>query len=211
MLGCQLSILDSDMKPLLHQRTLLISALLIVGCTQKPAPVDTAQQINAGVNILPAAVLAADKQTPSKLQSSGAEPDLIDVIEHSDEPSYKLIEVLRASGLIPMLQQVGPYTIFAPTDDAFDKLPPGVLDRLLLPSHHAELLTFVKYHLLKGRIDFTELLQTNGQVPTLAGPKIVIKGIGKKVMVEDANIIRTDTAASNGVVHWIDGVLIPPG
>ena len=163
-----------------------------------------------GVNIVPEAVLASLKIPPSDQPTASNQPDLIDVISTADQKHYTLVELLRGSGLVPMLQQAGPYTILAPTDDAFEKLPPGVVDRLLLPSHHAELVSFVKYHLLAGRIGFSEILQTNGQVPTLAGQKVVIRGIGDKAMINDANILRTDTSASNGAVHWIDSVLLPP-
>jgi uncharacterized surface protein with fasciclin (FAS1) repeats len=193
----------------MFKQPLILICIAMIGCSPKPATMDTSQRINAGVNIVPTAVLAAEKEVPSKKPASG-DVDLIDVISDSDEPHYKLIEVLRESGLVPLLQEQGPYTILAPTDDAFAKLPPGVLDRLLLPSHHTDLVNFVNFHLLKGRITESEMIQTNGQVPTLAGPSIVIKGTGSKVMVQDANVIRSDSAASNGAVHWIDTVLIPP-
>jgi uncharacterized surface protein with fasciclin (FAS1) repeats len=182
----------------------------LIGCAPKPALTDYSQQINSGVNILPQAVLAAEKQTPSNRPTGGEEDDLVQVIENSDEPHYMLVKVLRLSGLVPMLQEVGPYTILAPTDDAFGKLPPGVMDRLFLPSHHQELVNFAKLHLVNGRIDSDAMIHTDGQVPTLAGPKIVIKGIGKKVMVQDTNVLRSESTAVNGAIHWIDGVLIPP-
>jgi uncharacterized surface protein with fasciclin (FAS1) repeats len=188
----------------------LVAAATLVGCTQKPATIDTSQQINSGVNILPEAVVASLKETPSKKLSSSDVPDLIEVMSDSQVPHYKLIELLRTAKMVPTLQQVGPYTIFAPTDDAFNKLPPGVLDRLMLPSHRAELVHFLNYHLLKGRIDTDALQHTDGQVPTLAGPSVVIKGIGGKVMVKDANVLSSEASASNGIVHWIDNVLLPP-
>ena len=118
--------------------------------------------------------------------------------------------MLRTAGCIPLLEEAGPYTIFAPTDAAFAKLPPGTLDELLKPANHAELVRFAKYHLMTGRLTANDLLHTNGSVKTLAGPTVIIKGIDDKVMVNDANVTRTDTAASNGIIHWIDGVLIPP-
>ncbi len=172
--------------------------------------IDNSQKINAGVNIVPEAVLASMKNLPSDRPTSLDEPDLIDVISASDEKHYTLVALLRGSGLVPTLQQAGPYTILAPTDEAFDKLPPGVVDRLLSPSHHAALVAFVRYHLLGGRVSFSDMLQTNGQVPTLQGGRVVIKGVGDKAMVNDANVLRSDASACNGNVHWIDSVLLPP-
>jgi uncharacterized surface protein with fasciclin (FAS1) repeats len=189
---------------------LLLCAMLLTGCLPAPQSVDNSQKINSGVNIVPEAVLASLKVPPSSAPTSDTVPDLIDVIQTADQKHYTMIELLRNSGLVPLLQKQGPYTVLAPTDEAFDKLPPGVIDRLLLPSHHAELLAFVKYHLLDGRIGSTELLETNGQVPTLSGNKLIIRGIGNKAMINDANVLRTDSGASNGTVHWLDSVLLPP-
>ncbi len=180
------------------------------GCKARPPVIDDSQRINSGVNIVPRAVLAAERQTPSSGPATRSLPDLNDTISDSDQPHYHLIEVLRNAGCIPLLQEAGPYTIFAPTDAAFDKLPPGTLDELLRPANHAQLVRFVKYHLLTGRVSAGDLLHTNGSVKTVAGPTVIIKGIDAKVMVNDANVIRTDTTASNGVVHWTDGVLMPP-
>jgi len=188
----------------------LLCAGILTGCLPPPQAMDNSQKVNSGVNIVPEAVAASLKIPPSNAPTPSSVPDLIDVISTADEKHYTIIELLRGSGLVPMLQKVGPYTVLAPTDDAFDKLPPGVIDRLLLPSHHAQLVAFVKYHLLDGRIGSQELQQTNGQVPTLAGSHVIIRGIGDKIMINDANVLRTDTGASNGTVHWLDSVLLPP-
>ncbi len=190
--------------------TFVAASLCFYGCGPRLKPADNSQRINAGVEIIPEAVLAAEKISPSHQGTSTDQLDLIDVINDSNQQHYKLVELLRSSGLVPLLQQTGPYTVMAPTDDAFAKLPPGVFERLLQPAHHQQLVDFVDYHLLVGRISFAEMLQTNGQVPTIAGPKIIIKGIDDKAMVNDANVIRSDSSAANGVVHWIDHVLIPP-
>ena len=194
----------------LYRNAIIGCLFLAAGCVPKAKQFDNSQNINSGVNIVPEAVLASEKMLPSTKPSSTDVPDLVDIISDSDQPHYKMIELLRTAGLVPMLQQVGPYTVLAPTDDAFSKLPPGTFDQLLLPSRHDQLLSFVKYHLLKGRIDADAMRHTNGQVPTLDGRIVVIKGVGDRVMVKDANIIRTDAAASNGAVHWLDNVLIPP-
>jgi uncharacterized surface protein with fasciclin (FAS1) repeats len=190
--------------------TWFILLACIAGCGPTRKPIDNSQKINAGVQIIPEAVLAAQKITPVHHGTAGDQIDLIDVISDSGQKHYTLVELLRTAGMVPLLQKTGPYTLMAPTDEAFDKLPPGVIDRLMLPANHQQLVDFLKYHLLAGRISFAEMLQTNGQVPTVDGPKIIIKGIDDKAMVNDANVIRSDSSAGNGVVHWIDHVLIPP-
>ncbi len=195
---------------LMMRLTLFLCLLFLLGCDPPPPVADNSQHVNAGVDIVPEAVLAAQKQAPSNHDVVGDQLDLIDVISDSDEKHYTMIELLRTSGLVPLLQRSGPFTVLAPTDEAFGKLPPGVLDRLMQPAHHRQLVDFVKYHLLDGRITMADLLQTNGQVPTLDGPAVTIKGIGEKAMVNDANVIRSETSAANGVVHWLDNVLLPP-
>jgi uncharacterized surface protein with fasciclin (FAS1) repeats len=182
---------------------------LFAGCSPAPQVVNTSQKVNSGVNIVPQAVLASITIVPSTAPTSLQQPDLIDVISTSEQKHYIWIELLRTSGLVPKLQEAGPYTVLAPTDEAFDKLPPGVIDRLLLPSHHPALVALVKYHLLNGQVDAKGLQETNGQLPTLNGTKIVVRGIGDKVMINDANVIRSDSSAINGTVHWIDTVLVP--
>ncbi len=194
----------------MFRRCFAVSIFCVVsGCLPAPKAAPPAP-VNAGVNIVPTAVLASQKMTPSSQPSRIDEPDLVEVLQRSDQSHRQLIDLIRNSGLVTTLQAIGPYTIFAPTDDAFGKLPPGVLDNLLLPEHHTALVQFVKYHLFKGRISMSDLQQCNGQVTTLAGPIVIVKGIDSKVMVNDANVIRTDTAASNGIIQWVDGVLIPP-
>jgi uncharacterized surface protein with fasciclin (FAS1) repeats len=182
----------------------------MTGCLPPPkAPAPIA--VNAGVDIVPPAVLASERLTPSSKPTGENQTDLIDVISQSELPHEKFLEVLRATGYVRILQQAGPYTIFAPTDDAFSKMPPGVLEKMLQPAEHDRLVSFVKYHLLAGQIGFSDLQQTNGTITTLAGTAVIVRGIDGKVMVNDANVIRTDTSAVNGVVQWVDGVLIPPG
>ncbi len=212
-----------------HRRSLVaaVAALTLVGCLPNPQLTDQSQLINGGVNIVPEPVLAAEKQHPSTAPVTRAGNDLVETIQESDQKHYDIVEVLRESGLVPLLQTAGPYTIFAPTDAAFDKMPPGLMDEVLKPKNHEQLVRFMKYHLLRGRVDADALLHTNGQVQTMDGPPaspavgansaarpmgtaVIIKGIDGKVVVNDANVIRTDTAANNGIIHWIDNVLIPP-
>jgi uncharacterized surface protein with fasciclin (FAS1) repeats len=195
--------------PLKRIAMIVLSAVLLAGCTPPPPTVDRSADANAGVNIIPAAILASEKQPPDISESSG--PDLVQVLSQSQQNHEKILKALRLCGLIPELQKTGPFTLLAPTDEAFDKLPPGTLDRLFLPANIHQLRALLLYHLLDGRIPLKALQDTNGQVPTLAGESVVIKGIDNKVMVNDVNVIRAENGASNGIIYWLDGVLLPPG
>ncbi len=192
-------------------RAIFVAAFSGLGGCLSPQQAAPPPTVNAGVNIVPPAVLASERIKPSAVPTADYQVDLINVISRSDQPHDRLLEVLRTSGYVPKLQQAGPYTIFAPTDAAFGKMPPGVLEKLLQPAHRRELLDFVNYHLLAGRVGLSDLQQTNGQVKTLAGLIVIVKGIDGKVMVNDANVIRTNDTACNGDVQWIDGILLPPG
>jgi uncharacterized surface protein with fasciclin (FAS1) repeats len=192
------------------ESVIIFSVVLLAGCTPPPPPMNDAAQANAGVDIVPPATLAAEKEHPDITQpASDSQPNLIEVLSRSDENHEKILKALRLSGLVPELQKAGPFTLLAPTDEAFDKLPPGTLDRLLLPANRQQLRQLLLYHVLDGRIGLKAMLDTNGQVPTLGGGYVVIKGIDNKVMINDTNAIRADDSASNGVIYWLDGVLIP--
>jgi uncharacterized surface protein with fasciclin (FAS1) repeats len=174
-------------------------------CTPAPKSINNSQRINAGIDIVPEAVLASQKIPPSN-QSSNDQSDLIDLLSDSTAKNHQMIDLLKAAGMEAKLRETGPFTILAPTDEAFNKLPPGVLDRL--KSHHDQLVAFLNYHILPGRIEFADMLQTNGQIATIGGANVIVKGIGDKAMVNDANVIRSESSAANGVVHWVDNVLI---
>jgi uncharacterized surface protein with fasciclin (FAS1) repeats len=182
----------------------------LVGCTPAPRPVSARQSANAGVNIVPAAILASEKEFPDTSQpANDSRPHLVQILSQSQQNHEKILMALRLSGLVPELQKVGPYTLLAPTDEAFDKLPPGTFERLMLPANLQQLRALLMYHLLNGRIPLKTMLDTNGQVRTLTGNPVIIKGIDNKVMINDVNVIRADDAASNGVIYWLDGVLLP--
>jgi uncharacterized surface protein with fasciclin (FAS1) repeats len=183
--------------------------LIALGCAPERKVRDTSLDASAGVNIVPEAILASEKIPPSTKPTDDTRPDLISVLSQSPQHHEQILRALRMTDMVPMLREQGPFTLFAPTDEAFAKLPPGTLDRLL--QNPRRLRALLEYHMLPGRITFTQILQTNGQVATLAGPKqkLIIRGIDRKVMVNDANVIRSEQSASNGVIHWIDGALFP--
>ncbi|PYK07716.1 MAG: Nex18 symbiotically induced protein [Verrucomicrobia bacterium] len=115
---------------------------------------------------------------------------------------------LNVAGKAAMLKEKGPYTVFAPTDEAFGKLPPGMLQDYLKPENKEKLGKLLTYHILNGAITSEQL--TTKKVPTVNGATLDIKVTNKEVMVNDAHVTKADVKASNGVIHVIDKVLLPP-
>ncbi len=122
--------------------------------------------------------------------------------------SFKtLVAAVQAAGLVDTLKGAGPFTVFAPTDEAFAKLPAGTVEALLKdPKALGDIL---KYHVVAGKVMAADVVKLT-EAETLLGKSVAIKVEGGKVMVNDANVVTTDIAASNGVIHVIDTVLLPP-
>jgi len=120
-----------------------------------------------------------------------------------------LIAAAKAAGLVDALSGKQPLTVFAPTDDAFTKLPAGTLESLLKPENKAQLAAILKYHVVPGRVYSTDALAA-GQAKTLQGDLVKIAVKGKTAMVNGAKLVATDLDASNGVIHVIDSVILPP-
>lgn len=119
-----------------------------------------------------------------------------------------LVTALKAAGLVETLQGPGPFTVFAPTNDAFAALPEGVLDKLVKPENKDALTKVLTYHVLSGNVPSSDVKE--GTVTTLEGSDIkitTVDGVG----VNDAKVVMADVKADNGVVHVIDAVLLPPG
>lgn len=118
-----------------------------------------------------------------------------------------LVAALTAAGLVETLQGAGPFTVFAPTNAAFAALPAGLLDKLLLPENVAVLTAILTYHVVAGQVMSTDV--TAGDVPTVEGSTIAITTDGG-VKVNGANVVAVDVVASNGVIHVLDAVIVPP-
>jgi uncharacterized surface protein with fasciclin (FAS1) repeats len=126
----------------------------------------------------------------------------------SDSTTFSTLKkALKAAELDVTLGSKGAYTLFAPTDEAFDKLPAGTLSKLLLPENKEKLRSLLLYHVVPGKLLAAEL--KNGEVKTLNGEKVKIDADGKKVEVNQANVYGADISANNGVVHTIGKVLVP--
>jgi uncharacterized surface protein with fasciclin (FAS1) repeats len=120
-----------------------------------------------------------------------------------------LAKALQAAGLVDTLKGKGPFTVFAPTDQAFAKLPGGALDELLKPENKAKLTRILTSHVVSGRVGSAQVVKMQS-AKALSGATLDIKTSGKTVMVDNATVVKTDIEASNGVIHVIDAVIIPP-
>jgi uncharacterized surface protein with fasciclin (FAS1) repeats len=121
-----------------------------------------------------------------------------------------LAAALTAAGLVDTLKTTGPFTVFAPTDAAFAKLPAGTVEALLRAENRAQLISILTYHVVPGKITSNQLLDTVTPATTVQGRQATIDGRNGRVTVNGVAVIAADVAASNGVIHVIDTVLMPP-
>ena len=119
-----------------------------------------------------------------------------------------LVAAVTAADLVETLSGTGPFTVFAPTDEAFAALPAGVLDALLLPENKAVLAQILTYHVVSGTVMAADV--TDGDVATVEGSNIKLS-TASGVTVNGATVVAADVMASNGVIHAIDAVILPPG
>ena len=162
----------------------------------------------------PAPTTAAAPVTPSKAATPDAmAKDIVDTAVAAG--SFKtLATALTAAGLVDTLKGTGPFTVFAPTDDAFAKLPAGTL-QALLADPKGKLAPILTYHVVSGKVMAADVVTMDGKkVKTVNGAELTIKVMDGKVSLVDAtgasvNVVKTDVTASNGVIHVIDGVLLP--
>jgi uncharacterized surface protein with fasciclin (FAS1) repeats len=119
-----------------------------------------------------------------------------------------LVAAVKAAGLVDTLKGPGPFTVFAPTDEAFAKLPAGTLETLLQPENKAKLRSILLYHVVPGRVMAGDVIKLDA-AKTAEGQDLIIKVSTRGVMVNNAHVTKTDIEASNGVIHVIDTVLLP--
>ena len=120
-----------------------------------------------------------------------------------------LAKALQAAGLVDTLKGKGPFTVFAPTDEAFAKLPAGTLEDLLKPENKSKLQRILTYHVVPGKVGSAQVVKMSS-AKAVSGDAITIKTSGNTVMVDNATVVKTDIPASNGVIHVIDSVILPP-
>jgi uncharacterized surface protein with fasciclin (FAS1) repeats len=166
----------------------LLALALLAGCSKDAQQTTTTATKESATNQVP-------------------EPNIVTVAATSGDFNT-LVAAVKAAGLVETLQGDGPFTVFAPTDEAFAKLPAGTVDSLLLPENKQKLVAILTYHVVPGEVlaaDVVKLSSAN----TVEGQPVSISADAAGVRVNDANVIATDVMASNGVIHVIDSVLIP--
>lgn len=120
-----------------------------------------------------------------------------------------LVAAVKAAGLVETLKGEGPFTVFAPTDEAFARLPAGTVESLLKPENKAKLTSILTYHVIPGNVPSSAIAGKTLEVDSVEGSKIKVNATSG-VMVNDANVVQADIMASNGVIHVIDKVIMPP-
>lgn len=118
-----------------------------------------------------------------------------------------LVAAVQAADLVGTLKGDGPFTVFAPTDEAFAKLPEGTVETLLKPENQDQLIAILTYHVVPSKVMAADV--ATGEAPTVNGKPLAVLVSSNGVMVGDANVVKTDIGASNGVIHVIDTVLLP--
>ncbi|MDX2153543.1 MAG: fasciclin domain-containing protein [Bryobacteraceae bacterium] len=134
-----------------------------------------------------------------------ADKDIVDTAVGAGQFNT-LVKAVQAAGLVDTLKGPGPFTVFAPTDEAFAKLPAGTVEGLL--NDIPKLKAVLTYHVVPGKVMAADVVKLK-TAKTVQGGSVKISAKGGKVMVDNANVVKTDIATSNGVIHVIDSVILP--
>ena len=154
--------------------------------------------------IMAAALISAATALPA----FAADKDIVDTAVGAGD--FKtLAAALDAARLVSTLKGDGPFTVFTPTDAAFAKLPAGTVENLLKPENRQQLVDILTYHVVPGKVMASDVVGLD-EAETVNGKTIDVQVDGNTVKVNDANVTATDVAASNGVIHVIDQVILPP-
>ncbi len=154
-----------------------------------------------------AAAIAAIAITANAPQARAQQKDIVDTAVAAG--SFKtLAAALKAAGLVETLKGPGPFTVFAPTDEAFAKLPKGTVEDLLKPENKAKLTAILTYHVMPGAVMASDVTKIK-EAKTVNGQSVAVRTSGGSVLIDNARVVKTDIKASNGVIHVIDAVILP--
>jgi uncharacterized surface protein with fasciclin (FAS1) repeats len=169
-----------------------------------PPPYQTFEKEKEMTHYLPILLAGALAITVASSTASAA-----DIVETAAAGNFNtLVAAVKAAELVDTLKGPGPFTVFAPTDEAFAKLPVGTLESLLKPENKAKLQSILKYHVVPGKVMAQDVVKLR-YAKTVEGQSIAIKTMDGGVMVDGAHVTKTDIVTSNGVIHVIDSVLLP--
>ena len=170
---------------------------------------DAAPAAHAETHAETAVKTEAAAETHAATEKAAEAQDLVKAVAANAELST-LVTALKAAELTEALQGAGPFTVFAPTNAAFEKLGKEKLADLLKPENKEQLIAVLKYHVVPGKIAAVDAKGATVDLTTLNGAVVIVDGKGEVVKVGDATVTKTDIIASNGVVHEIDTVIMPP-
>ena len=157
----------------------------------------------------PTATPTAKGSAVSTTEATTPETRNIAELAMADSRFETLVTAIKAAGLAETLAGPGPYTVFAPTNDAFAKLPAGKVEELLKPENKAQLANLLSYHVVSGSIRAEDIPEGVTEVPTLTGGMLKVEKTAAGVTVNGAAVVATDIKASNGYIHAIDAVAMP--
>jgi uncharacterized surface protein with fasciclin (FAS1) repeats len=142
--------------------------------------------------------------------STGVQAQMNDIVDTAVASGKfgTLVTAVKAAGLVETLKSPGPFTVFAPTDDAFAKLPKGTVEDLLKPENKAKLVKILTYHVLPSKVMSADIAGKKMSVKTVEGSEVAIDATNG-VKIDGATVVTADVAASNGVIHAIDSVMLP--
>jgi uncharacterized surface protein with fasciclin (FAS1) repeats len=158
------------------------------------------------MNLKPALLAAAVGL--AGMGAEAAEKDIVDTAVEAGQ-FQTLAAALEAAGLVETLKGAGPFTVFAPTDEAFASLPAGTVEALLEPENRDQLIAILTYHVVPGKVTSREVAGID-EARSVSGQMIDVEVDGSSVKVNDATVTQADIAATNGVIHVVDAVILPP-
>lgn len=186
------------------RRTTIAAVVAVAALTLAACSSSTEDAATASASPTAEAMMAEETSEAPAAASAGT---IVDVAS-TTEGFSTLVAALTAAGLVDTLNGEGPFTVFAPTDEAFAALPPGVLDALLLPENKEVLTQILTYHVVPGEVMAADV--TDGDVATVEGQNVTLS-TADGVTINGAKVIQADVVADNGVIHVIDAVILPPG
>ncbi len=155
------------------------------------------------------ALFAAAVAAPLALSAVAAKAaDIVDTAVSAGQ-FETLVAAVKAAGLVDTLKGDGPYTVFAPTDEAFAKLPDGTVENLLKPENKEQLVAVLTYHVVPGKVMSSDVINKQVEAETVQGSKLRINALNGGVSVDNAKVVKADIETSNGVIHVIDTVVLP--
>lgn len=159
------------------------------------------------VKVIAISMLLIFLSTTALIASSHTKKDIVDTAVSAGSFNT-LVAAVKAAELVDTLKGEGPFTVFAPTDDAFAKLPEGTLDDLLKPENKDKLKSILTYHVVSGKVMAKDVM-TMKEAKTVNGANVMVSMEADTVMIDNAKVVQADVECSNGVIHVIDTVILP--